>query len=82
MKNKTRREDFVKKHPKALVLPFDGKTPRCCCLLLGYTKKCPAHSGDDFPDCCAKCWEIPVKEGRTWLNITSGVVRLAFMRVR
>lgn len=65
MKRKTRREDFMKKHPKALALPHDGETPRCCCRLAGYTTHCLAHSEDDFPECCVKCWDRPVKE--EWL---------------
>lgn len=63
MKHKTRRKDFMRKHPEALVLPFDGKTPRCCCLLVGYAKRCPAHNEGDFPECCVKCWDKPIKGG-------------------
>ena len=62
MKHKTRRKDFMKKHPKALTLPADGETPRCCCRLVGYTKRCLAHSEEDFPECCIKCWDKLVGE--------------------
>lgn len=62
LKNKTRAQVFLKKNPSALTLPDDSNTPRCCCLLAGYTTVCLMKISHDIPACCIECWSKPVKE--------------------
>lgn len=52
---KTRLDDFMEKHPKAMVP--NGEVPDVCAAYLGYcSKNC------DTRTTCTECWNKPMKE--------------------
>ena len=61
-KHKTRAQVFLKKNPHAWTMPVDSETPRCCCLLAGYTDRCLMKISHDLPACCIECWGKPMNE--------------------
>lgn len=52
---KTRKQDFLEKHPNAKL--YDDKSPKACAEYLGYCNQCPI----DETGCkmsCEDCWNL------------------------